>query len=52
MNTEKRARKRRNRFTVLWLALPALAAGAFAVYRWGGTARDLIRVLIKMAVTG
>ena len=52
MSTENKARKRRNWPAVLWLALPALAAGAFAVCRWGGTVRDLIRVLIKAAVTG
>ena len=52
MNTENRARNGRCWPAALWLALPALAAGAFAVFRWGGAARDLIRTLMKMAVTG
>ena len=36
---------------VLWMALPVLAAAAFALWKWGPTLRDMIHVLIKMVVT-
>ena len=52
MSTEKKQTGGKIWLAPVLLALPVLAGAAIVVLRWGGAIRDLVKIVVKMAVTG